>query len=190
VYGRTTASTTIRGVPLSFEGHAIECVDEFKYLGMHIHSTHSFCAAATHRATAGSKALHGARRRAAELGIQDPLTLIRLFDVMVNPVLSYGAELWGPHFMLNSSNPCDRVHLSFLRQLLGVRQSTPSVVVLAETGRLPLAFTWVRRVARFWNAIMSGPTHALHMLHCRPALPWLVDRARAVACRGRDKWRQ
>ena len=56
---------------------------------------------------------------------------------MVSPVLSYGSEVWAPHMMLQKTNPCDKMHLGFLRRLMNVRQSTSSLIVYAETGQLP-----------------------------------------------------
>ena len=52
---------------------------------------------------------------------------------MMLTVLSYGVEVWGPQ-LIAAGRECaaTRVHLSFLHHLLGVRQSTPSLVVLAE----------------------------------------------------------
>jgi hypothetical protein len=61
-----------------------------------------------------------------------------LSDTLVSPVLSYGSEVWAPQIMLEKTNPCDNVQLGFLRRLVGVRQSTSSLLVYAETGQLPL----------------------------------------------------
>lgn len=45
------------------------------------------------------------------------------------------------------------VHFEFLRNLLGVRDSTPKLVLLAETGQLPLAVHWTKQIARFVNRL-------------------------------------
>ena len=160
-YGRNAAAHGQHRVPLSYAGHDIEHVSEFKYLGIQLHSTNAVCAVSGHRARAGAKALHAFRRRAAELGIQDPIALMRLFDTMVSPVLSYGSEVWAPHMMLQKTNPCDKVQLGFLRRLVGVRQSTSSLIVYAETGQLPLSVQWGVRLARFWNCLVQAPSGSL-----------------------------
>jgi DNA-binding HxlR family transcriptional regulator len=49
------------------------------------------------------------------------------------------------------------VHIQYLRQLLGVRQSTPSAVVLVEAGEQPLRLRWLRRAANLWNNMLEGP---------------------------------
>ena len=47
----------------------------------------------------------------------------------------------------------ERVQLSFLRSLLGVRDTCPTLTVLAETGRLPQAAQWAVQTARFVNCL-------------------------------------
>ena len=66
--------------------------------------------------------------------MQGAATQLRLFDTMVSTVLSYGVEVWGPQ-LIAAGRECaaTRLQLSFLRHLLGVRMSTPTLVVLAET---------------------------------------------------------
>jgi hypothetical protein len=80
-----------------------------------------------------------------------------MFNTMVLPVLSFGAEIWSPH-LIAAGKQCaaKQVQLSFLRQLLGVRQSTPALVLLAETGQQPLAARWAVQVGRFWNAVLAA----------------------------------
>lgn len=53
----------------------------------------------------------------------------------------------------NGSTACaaERLHLGFLKHLLGVRQGTPNAVVLAETDERPLWSRWLRWAARLWN---------------------------------------
>ena len=61
-----------------------------EHFGIQIHlSTYAMCAITSYRACARDKALHAARRRVVELGMQDYITLLRLFDDMVSPAMSY-----------------------------------------------------------------------------------------------------
>jgi hypothetical protein len=87
---------------------------------------------------------------------------MRMFDCMVQPVLSFGAEVWAPHILV-AGQECSssRVQLSFLRKMLGVRQSTASLVVLAETGRRPIAVHWCAQLARFWNTLLAAEEGSL-----------------------------
>ena len=82
---------------------------------------------------------------------------------MVDSVLGYGVEVWGPELLCQDplSNDCERVQLLALKWLFGVRKSTASCIVLAEAGRWPLALCWVKRLARFYNSLVSAPRDSL-----------------------------
>ena len=149
---QSAASLADAGIAFTCGAEAISTEDGFKYLGIQFHSSHVFSRAAAARAAAGNRALRAMRRRCTELGLRSPSLHMRMFDYMVQPVLSYGAEVWAPHILAAGQEcPGSRVQLSFLRQMLGVRQSTAILVLLAETGRKPLAVQWCVQLARFWN---------------------------------------
>lgn len=77
-----------------FEGGTVDRVASFKYLGVELHATHAFCAAASARATAGKQAAGMLRRRMGECGLGDcPKLAMLLLDTYVRPVMSYGAEV-------------------------------------------------------------------------------------------------
>lgn len=144
-----------KGVELSYKGEALTVVTSFRYLGVELHSTQPLGYAATPLASSGSRALHALRRRCAELGISDPGLRCELFDALVRPVVSYGAEIWATQFLLGGKNPGEQLHCTFLRRELGVRGSTPGMVVLAEFGRFPLWVEWAQATARFWSRVAS-----------------------------------
>ena len=142
-----------------YQGTAIERNPCFKYLGVQLHSSHAFCSAGAARAVAGKQAVHILQRRMAQCGLQcHPTLAMSLFDVFVRPVMSYGVEVWGPQLIVSAlsgkaPDACEKVHLGFLRQLLGVRDTCCALTVQAETGRLPLASGWAQQVARFVNRL-------------------------------------
>ena len=47
------------------------------------------------------------------------------------------------------------LHRGFLRRLLGVRASTPNLLLLAETGRFPLSVFWATLTARYWSRLVD-----------------------------------
>ena len=159
---RSAASLTDAGLVFTCGNDLLSIVDEFKYLGIQFHSSQAFCKAAAARAVSGKRAVHATRRRCTELGLLSPALHIRMFNTMALPVLSYGAEIWSPH-LVAAGQECDntRVQMSFLRQMMGVRQSTSSLVVLAETGHRPLAVHWTLQLARFWNSILASDEGSL-----------------------------
>lgn len=93
-------------------------------------------------------------------GLDDPLLSMELFDEYVRPVMSYGVEVWAPQLISRAlssgqADACERVHLDFLRHLLGVRDTSPTLAVLAESGRLPTAVQWAIQTSRFVNRIVQ-----------------------------------
>lgn len=66
---------------------------------------------------------------------------------------------WAPHYLRGGGDNCaEKLHRSFLKRALGrLPQSTPNSVVLAETGRYPLAAHWGKLVARYWNRLVGLP---------------------------------
>ena len=53
---------------------------------------------------------------------------LRLFDAMVLPILNYGAEIWGFH----SGPDVERVYLKFLKQTLGVKAQTCTLLYMVN----------------------------------------------------------
>ena len=140
---------------LTYDGSEVEVVDAFCYLGVIFHRTAPFSDAGLVRATTGQTAVLAMTRRCRELGIHDPTMRLRLFDALVRPVMLYGIEVWGPHSLGQVDAQFERVHRSFLRRLIGVREATPSAVVLAELGRYPLMVLATVQVCRYWNRLLA-----------------------------------
>ena len=59
------------------------------------------------------------------------LTKLELFDTYFGSILNYGCEIWGNH----KGPDIERVHLNFLKRLLGVKRSTNSMMVYRELNR-------------------------------------------------------
>jgi hypothetical protein len=144
-------------------GAEIEQVEAFTYLGTQLHATKPASTAVLTRAQKGIAAMYGVRRAMIQLGVKAPKVLLRMFDVMVEPVLSYGAENWAAKYLVPSVNDankdlvgkddCHKVQLRFCKILLGVSNSTSSRCVLAECGQLPLLFRWFKRTINFYNSV-------------------------------------
>ena len=84
------------------------------------------------------------------------------------------------------ADACERVHLDFLRQLLGVRDTSPTLAVLAETGHYPTAVQWAVQTSRFINRLVQ-------MDDSRVAKQALIDNvllavSRQSVGRGRQAW--
>ena len=157
---------------LKYAGVLLTVVTCFKYLGINFHSTTCIAgAAAPARTQAARAALHDCRARCAALGVESAPSQLRLFSALVGSKLLYGAEVWGTQLAAKAaaagggSTRCaaEKLHLGYLRQLLGVRQRTPNcnAVVLAETGERPLWTRWLLRATRLWSRALAAPEDSL-----------------------------
>ena len=81
--------------------------------------------------------------------MSDPELRCKLFDSLVLPILSYASEVWGVDE--NIGDAAELLHRQFLKHILGVRDSTANVIVLAELGRFPLCFHWWQQILRYHN---------------------------------------
>ena len=80
-----------------------------------------------------TKAMHTLRRTFYDKNI--PIDCqIDMFEKTIEPILLYGAEIWGAE----NTTIIEKYHLKVLKQILGVRPNTPTYMVLGETGKLPL----------------------------------------------------
>ena len=145
-----------------YGGQTIKVVEEEKYLGFMMHGSKDPCYTAEHRAQCGSKALHGMLYKCVEVGIHRPDIVCSLFDKLVRPVLSYGAQVWGPWMFakwckdpLNRSNLPEKVHTDFLRQISGMPQFVHKMSLYREFGRRPLMVQWLVLAARWWNNLAT-----------------------------------
>jgi hypothetical protein len=141
----------VHSSPLHYDGSPVEEVASFRYLGIELHRSGSLKIAIEHLSAVGQRTVFALRWRCADLKINDPAIVCQLFDALVKPVLSYGCELWVDE---PATKSLEAIHKSFLKSLLGVNDTTPSRIVLAEFGRFPLIIFW-RQQALKYKARMS-----------------------------------
>lgn len=101
-------------------------------------------------------------------GLTQPAILCVMFDVLVRPVVSYGAHIWGPsmfarflHDPHNSQNMAEQVHCDFLRWMSGVGGHVHKQSLYKEFGRYPLMLQWLRLAARWWNRMADKANDTL-----------------------------
>ena len=84
-------------------------------------------------------------------------TQLHLFDTLVLPVLNYGSEIWG----FSEADKLEKLYLNFLKNVLSVRNSTPSAFVYKELKVLPLITHRLIRIFKFWLKVISLPDSCL-----------------------------
>ena len=83
--------------------------------------------------------------------------MLKLLNVLVKPVVLYGAEVWG-------SEKCDileRLQLRFFKYVLSVNKFTSSMMVYGELGATPLDIDIKSRMLTFWARLCSRDKHKI-----------------------------
>jgi Reverse transcriptase (RNA-dependent DNA polymerase) len=143
-----------------YDGHRLDVVDEFKYLGLIFNKSGSL-----HQADKQwARALYGAIKHvlslAKEHGLRDRLDVIlQLYQSYALPIGMYGSHVWSTMYLKPDKIWSSRVelqHLFFLRHLFGARKDTCTWSLLSESGQRPFQFYWWRAVLNFWNSMLTS----------------------------------
>ena len=83
-----------------------------------------------------------------------PKLFLKVFQARIELILMYGSEVL---FIGKEITDFETVHLSFLKNMLGVKQQTTSVVICGDTGRYTLFFKQQILVLKYWIRLISLP---------------------------------
>jgi len=151
------------GMQLHFDGQAVPVQDTYNYLGLHLHATQGITQAPRLLAEAGRRALHAMLGRLRSTHLSQFDIRCRMFDVLVEPVLSYGCQVWGPAVFHNRMlsgqrdvfmSDAEKVHMHFLRGLAGVGKCCVDVL-MRDMHRQPVMHHWVVLGARQWSKFVA-----------------------------------
>lgn len=131
-----------------FKNKTLEIVNEYKYLGVLLARSGSFLKAKKYIVDQANMALFSLMRKTRVLNL--PIEMqVDLFNKTIKPILLYGCELWG----FGNLDTIERVQLKFLKQILNLKKSTPSIMVYGELGVYPLSIDIQTRVVSFWTKL-------------------------------------
>ena len=132
-----------------YEENEIEIVKEFNYLGLLLTRSGSFNKAKKRLSEKATKAMYNVIKKGRQCNLSIECQL-ELFDKLVKPILLYGCEVWG----FGKNDIIEQVHLKFLKHLLHLKRSTPSMIVYGETGRYPLEISIKCRMITYWCRLL------------------------------------
>ena len=73
------------------------------------------------------------------VGLNNPCNpLEKLFDTLVVSIILYGCEIWGVDYCFKDSEPFEHLHITFIKERLGVHCKATNAACLAELNRYPL----------------------------------------------------
>ena len=130
-----------------YKGREIEIVNTFKYLGVTVTYNGKWIKHQTQAVSATEKGMFIAQRAIYRGRVLSTTLLTRIFDVMIQPIVIYGSEVWGTAC---ADKHINKPHNKFCKQLLGVAQSAPNSGVLLELGRLPTSMMVKKQVLKYW----------------------------------------
>lgn len=159
---RGPLSNVPAGAKLSYRGVDVRFREEFRYLGVLFSANKGLAPAADLLADSGRKALFALLPLLRQCHISQFDMRCRMFDVLVEPVMSYASHVWGPDMfkrwlLSRGSQSCqaDDVHFLFLRYCMGVGKRIHKEVLLREFHRLPLPFRWLLLAANWWEKLRA-----------------------------------
>jgi hypothetical protein len=153
----------------------VECVDEYKYLGITLTSNGSFDTAQKNLYMRGLKAYFKLVKilSSQRSGVH---TAIHLFDHTVKPVLLYASEIWGsidPNLRKIKNNPdlklergyeklmAEKLHLKMCRNILGVNNKTALPAIRGEMGRFPIYIDVTLNILKYLNHLKNSTSDLL-----------------------------
>ena len=131
---------------------SMEIVNMYKYLGVFLSTRLSFSHALQDMASRARIGTITILKTLWSLGEKSPYVFFKLFDAQVQPMLNYGAEVWG---LTADLKFIERIHLMALKRFLNVSIRTPNVLVYGETGRYPLFVNVYVKCVRYWLRIQK-----------------------------------
>ena len=142
----------------------LEVVSTFKYLGLTFHAEHglqpTFMALKQKMFASWAllKRQYGRLQCLSSVGL-----MFRLCTTVVQSTACYGCEVWGAAtFAAKEREDLMKGYLQILREITGVRTSTPTAILLAELGLQALSDEWLLRAAKFWNNLAALPPDNIH----------------------------
>ena len=128
--------------------------EHFKYLGVVFNYNGSFVKHKKHLYDQAQKAMFALLKRNRELDLPIDIQL-ELFDSLVLPILLYGCEVWGGE----NTDILEKLHLKYIKYILGLKMSTPTCMILGETGRFPVNISIKLRLISYWSNVVQPDNH-------------------------------
>lgn len=163
-----------------YNGDRLDVVNEYKYLGVIFSTRLSFSYSMEDMALRARKGVFGILRLLWSLGKNCPKLFFKMFDVQIQPILTYGCEVWG---LSADHTAIERVHLFAIKRLLNVSIKTPTTLIYCETGRYPLYIQTYTRCIKYWlkltrmeeSRIPKKAYKMLYNLHCNNKKNWVSN---------------
>ena len=138
--------------------------DSYCYLGITFHKNGSFKTGINSLTLKGKRAYYSWSKH-FNIHNGTPINIIlKLFDVLVKPILLYGSEIWGAYskclidknfekYLLKCDAMFEIFFSSFCKSILGVSKSTSNLGAKAELGVFPLRLFIMQKLIVFYTRL-------------------------------------
>ena len=134
-----------------FDGHKLDVVNNYCYLGFNFTTMLSVKRGTEHLATKGKKAVIQLNKAFQKYKEMSSNTFFKIFDAKIQPVLLYASEIWG----LSKLDHIEKVHLLACKRFLCVPVRTPNKMVYGDLGRYPLHVNSCISALRYWLRLLQ-----------------------------------
>ena len=138
----------------------LDVTDDFNYLGCIFHYTVTFASHVEHVVGKSLKNLNFLLHKCRKIPVSLK-TQCQLFDSFVGSTLCYGSEICG----YSKSKEVERIHLKFLKRILGVKSSTCSAAVYGDLGRYPMYIARYCRLITYWCKLVLSDNIILRTVY-------------------------
>ena len=148
-------------------GKKVEIVDNYTYLGIVFTPSGKFKKSIDVLITKANKAWHKIWCKFNIWNGTPPNLLLKLFTSFVQPVLLYGAEIWGSFMcrkseklklsdiIYNPKNQCEKFHIKICKQILGIGPKSSNISALLELGRFPISIKILKLIYRYISRVLN-----------------------------------
>ena len=127
----------------------IEVVSTFKYMGIEIPTNHRWHTCVEQQLAVGKSKYYQFENDYNHTDTQCWKIRCILFDAYVLQMVSYGVEVWGESISSSVWNDIKKLQKAFIRRHLGIKSTTPYLLLLLEIGRRPIEAYAMIRVLRY-----------------------------------------
>ena len=135
----------------------IKVVNSYRYLGMIFSTKLSFNYAWNESCRKGKRGVIEILKSLRKLGSIDYYLFWKMFDVQIEPIITYGAEIWG----LNINSQMEKVHTYAMKRFLNVAIHSSNTVLYGDMGRYPLYIRTFVKSIKYWLKLMKLPNSRL-----------------------------
>lgn len=134
-------------------GRPLETVPLYKYLGLLFTSYLSWTKAVHELSLKAKRAVMMLIMYSIKCGGFPTSVAFELFDKMVLPIISYGAEVWGTQ----QYKAIEDIQTFYCKKILGLPTHTSNLATLGDCGRFPIHVHCAKKCIKYWLKILNMP---------------------------------